>query len=328
MSRCQYLVPFTLLAACGVVEPIADSEPDAGANQNPEIALLEVSGGSPGEPVEVSCDAADPDGDELLVELEVSHGELAGDGPTATWQLPDREVAAAVVSCTAGDGRGGEVTASEEIAVEVTRDLVLHYPFAGTTENAAASDMRGSLAPGAAFVADRAGRPGAALRIPRIDAAPPLSAFDSDSRLVTDQLTVSAWLELDGLDPVDRAILEIRDPFGGPPLVELRVGPGDELVYRHADGATTSFAAPPSPPLPRQRFVHVAVAVGGGQAVTYIDGNAVQFSSATTPQLAETGPIAVGPIQSQVSLGVIDDLRFYDRALTAAEVAAIASGDI
>lgn len=316
-------------AACGRVTLISDDlEVDAGPNRAPEVTALTVPAAHPGAEIEVGCDATDADGDELTYELDVTAGTIDVDGAVATWRLPTTEVAEAEVSCTVTDAAGDAVVATETVPVVVGDGLVLHYRFLGDTTNAAGPDLTGALQPGGVYVADRTGRAASALRLPRMTATPGLSTLDTTNQFVTSALTVSAWISIDPLDPVDRNIFELRNVGGAPVTrMQLRIGPAGELVYGHQNGGGF-VTTPASGALPAGTFLHVAVTAGSGQITTYVNGAPFQFMAAASPQLFDSGSVAIGPLQTMTALGTIDDLRFYDRALSAAEIAAIAAGDM
>jgi hypothetical protein len=60
----------------------------------------------------ITCDATDPDGDELTYTWSAERGTISGEGPVVTWTAPG-EYGNYVITVTVSDGRGGEVTDSQ-----------------------------------------------------------------------------------------------------------------------------------------------------------------------------------------------------------------------
>ncbi|HEY6475086.1 MAG TPA: LamG-like jellyroll fold domain-containing protein [Polyangia bacterium] len=131
---------------------------------------------------------------------------------------------------------------------------------------------------------------------------------------VTTAVTVSVWVRRDGAGSGYPRILswngdglELADAAAGNTLGVWTPGLG-----WHSIG--TSFGT---------GFHHVAVTVGGGTLFVYFDGAQV-YTAATT--VALTGQMSIGTRWNGVEswVGAVDQVRVYDRALTAAEIAALA----
>jgi hypothetical protein len=65
---------------------------------------------------QITCDARDPDRDELTYSWSASGGTISGEGSTATWAAPAAS-GAYTIKVTVSDGRGGE--AKKEVSVDV-----------------------------------------------------------------------------------------------------------------------------------------------------------------------------------------------------------------
>ncbi|MBA7611977.1 hypothetical protein ES703_19210 [subsurface metagenome] len=63
----------------------------------------------PGGTGTITCEASDPDGDELTYTWSTERGAISGEGDTVTWTAPS-EYGNYVITVTVSDGRGGEVT--------------------------------------------------------------------------------------------------------------------------------------------------------------------------------------------------------------------------
>lgn len=64
----------------------------------------------------LTCDASDPDGDELTYEWSVERGNFSGEGAVVSWVGPS-EYGTFTITVTVTDGRGGEATDSIDIIV-------------------------------------------------------------------------------------------------------------------------------------------------------------------------------------------------------------------
>jgi chitinase len=81
------------------------------ANHQPIIASLEIEAewAVPSGSLQVTCNATDPDGDELSYEWSTSGGNITGTGSEVIWTAPE-EVGIYHVTVVVTDGHGGEDT--------------------------------------------------------------------------------------------------------------------------------------------------------------------------------------------------------------------------
>jgi Concanavalin A-like lectin/glucanases superfamily len=92
---------------------------------------------------------------------------------------------------------------------------------------------------------------------------------------------------------------------------------------------TNFFSATAFEPFPLGRFVHVAMTYDGIQQCGYIDGKSVTCQDVGWPLEADTTPFMMGAgirdsDVNQNMTGSIDDVRLYDVALSAEQIAALA----
>ncbi len=94
------------------------SPPPLPANEPPEIISVSASTDriGPLTVVSITCDAVDPDGDELMYTWSSSDGDMKGEGPEVKWVAPDSEGLHRIF-VKVEDGRGG--TAEESLALRV-----------------------------------------------------------------------------------------------------------------------------------------------------------------------------------------------------------------
>jgi len=87
------------------------------ANEPPYINNLvaDADWTTPSGSLEVTCNATDPDGDELSYEWSTSGGNITGTGPEVIWTAPE-EVGIYHVTVVVTDGHGGEDTASKYLS--------------------------------------------------------------------------------------------------------------------------------------------------------------------------------------------------------------------
>ena len=64
----------------------------------------------------ITCEASDPDGDELTYEWSAERGNISGEGATVSWVGPN-EYGTFYITVTVTDGRGGEVSGEIDIIV-------------------------------------------------------------------------------------------------------------------------------------------------------------------------------------------------------------------
>ncbi|OGO06283.1 MAG: hypothetical protein A2Z76_00985 [Chloroflexi bacterium RBG_13_56_8b] len=64
----------------------------------------------------LTCEASDPDGDELTYSWSAERGNISGEGPEVTWVAPS-EYGTFIITLTVTDGRGGEATYTISIIV-------------------------------------------------------------------------------------------------------------------------------------------------------------------------------------------------------------------
>jgi hypothetical protein len=142
-------------------------------------------------------------------------------------------------------------------------------------------------------------------------------AFRTNAALPTyDAITVSAWVRRDGAG------------LGSPRIVSAMYDELEVLDVEHTGTLGISLPGvglqPSSVTSFGTGFHHVAVTVGLGTLTLYYDG-AVVYTVATTIGLS--GPLTFGARNNNAEawVGAIDQVRVFDRALTAAEIARLAA---
>ncbi|MCA9299452.1 MAG: RICIN domain-containing protein, partial [Phycisphaerales bacterium] len=143
----------------------------------------------------------------------------------------------------------------------------------------------------------------------------------------TDDITVAAWVKWNGGAPWQRLFdfhndtqenfyLTPSSSFG---TMHLAITTNGSTREQHLDTA----------PLPTGVWTHVAVTIGGHTAVVYVNGRPATAGQVDlNPSDVAPTILAIGrsPYGDPLFRGEIDELRLYDIALTADQVAALARG--
>jgi hypothetical protein len=146
---------------------------------------------------------------------------------------------------------------------------------------------------------------------------------DAASLDLTSGMTLSAWVNPTTSSGWRTAVLK-EDPARsylvyGLYSAEPGAGPGG---YVRISGRTTSATGPSA--LPTDTWSHLTTTYDGATVRTYVNGALVASRAATGAMANSTGPLTIGgnAIWGEWFAGRIDEVRVYDRALTAAEVVA------
>ena len=129
--------------------------------------------------------------------------------------------------------------------------------------------------------------------------------------------TISVWVKFSGASSA-QGILSLN---GTGSAVRLGLGSGFLRVRKDSGTTLVQVAAPST-----NTWHHVAYTLSGTTNVLYVDGVATTATAtpdAAAPTAALAGATAAG---SERLAGALDDIRVYNRALTAAEVLALAQG--
>ncbi|MCI3242363.1 beta-L-arabinofuranosidase domain-containing protein [Streptomyces spinosisporus] len=169
----------------------------------------------------------------------------------------------------------------------------------------------------------------------RIGGAVVLDGTDGHVALAEDLLAgasayaLAAWVRLDGEPGAWSRIFDLGTGVTANLFLTPLSGDGT-LRYAITAGGAGGEQRIEADPLPTDRWVHVAVTYGDGIAVLYVDGAEAGRNANVTVEPRHFGNhIRAGYIgRSQYAdpylKGAVDDFRVYGRALSAAEVAALA----
>jgi hypothetical protein len=213
------------------------------------------------------------------------------------------------------------------VALEPTEGLVAHWKFdEGTGTTAADASGRGhtgTLLGGASWTA---GQVGGALSLDGVDGR--VQATESEALRLAGDKTVALWLK------------KHAEPAGYPHIFGKGgasyygrgyhlwddTGAGARLIWEqgYASGAPRSLFSSTS--LSTNVWYHVAGLVEGATIRLYLNGVLDAAGTLSAPPVARTDPVWMGHLSGFTHFpGLLDDVRVYDRALSAGEIAGLAA---
>ena len=136
---------------------------------------------------------------------------------------------------------------------------------------------------------------------------------------ITKQITISGWIR-----PVDRLGRQIISKGGtdGYELLTLKSGKVEFRFNRESNGSTYSLLSNKNYPSDGKTWLHVTATFDGSKSTIYFNGvQDISKTYSTTTIKSNTSEIQIGARKgtNQWS-GALDEIRLYNRALTAAEV--------
>lgn len=349
----QYTAPFTLTTTTTVraaafrvdLDPsgIAESEytvcADASCNEPPVANAGVDRTVVVGTQAFLSGSASyDPDTSELFLSDEWR--QTAGDPVTILNE--DETVAYATPSApgcfTFEYEIADEVTAVTD-SIDITAVPCLDEPPPGTIAEWRFDDATGATAAesaaganhgsvdGATWMPGRTFESGTALDFDGVDDAVDLGNFDIDSG----EMTLSAWIRIDDFDQMDGRIITKADGVQESDhvwmLSTMGSGPDHVLRFRVRTGGVTTTLIAHGSPLPTSVWTHVAATYDGTTMRLWQDG--VSVGDVGKTGMVDTDPTVPVAIGNQFARdrpfdGRIDEVRVFDRGLSATEIQRLA----
>ncbi|MBN1516851.1 RICIN domain-containing protein [Candidatus Sumerlaeota bacterium] len=197
--------------------------------------------------------------------------------------------------------------------------LVAQYNFDGDTNDSTVNANHAAITSAAAFDAGRAGEQAIVLdgSSNYLTLPPTVAGFD--------ELTVAAWIYWNGGDSWQR-IFDFGNGTSEYLFLSPKSGDGDLRLAVKNGGPEQQLKAAV---LPVDRWLHVAVTLGGHTAALYVDGVCVADTDSITIKPSDIKPALNLIGDSQFGQdphfnGKLDDFRIYNYALSADEVAELA----
>jgi fibronectin type 3 domain-containing protein len=221
---------------------------------------------------------------------------------------------------TAEDAAGNVSGASNQASVTVTivapTGLVAAYGFdegsGTTTADQSGNGNTGTLS-NTAWIPG--GRYGGALSF---DGSARVNVADSASLHLTTGMTLEAWVKPIALGGYNTVILKERTGFYAEALYANTDGNRPSAnVYTSGDHEQRGPAA-----VPVGAWTHLAATYNGATLALFVNGVSVATQAATGSIASNVGPLRIGgnAIWGEYFNGLIDEVRVYNRALSASEI--------
>jgi len=152
---------------------------------------------------------------------------------------------------------------------------------------------------------------------------------------ITDQLTIAAWIFLDGTITDYATAISRQIGTGLDQHYHLSVNAKQQaiLFITTPMAGQVVIGSPMRAPIPQQTWVHIAGTYDGSQARLYVNGTEVNSTPAHGAFAAETNPVVLsgngnGPAKtvSEFVPGRLDEIMLYGRALGPDEIARLEGG--
>ncbi len=206
-------------------------------------------------------------------------------------------------------------------AITLTDGLVAYYPLAGNANDASGNGNNGTVY-GANLVADRFGNPSAAYQF-HGNSSSYINATPTSSLNFAREITVSLWCAVDGAGTQSPRLVSIENlAMSGGGEIAWRNGPPRQFVFQYGSGSPTwsgNYA--------NGQWIHLVGVGTETSAMLYVNG--VLVSNVTVPAVGNIGQITLLNIGRMAYPGYdafdgrIDDVRIYNRALSADEIQAL-----
>ena len=230
-------------------------------------------------------------------------------------------------------GCGGAGADGSDGSPDITTGLVAYYPFSGNATDASGNGNHASATTNVTLVADRNGNAASAYEFNGNDSQIVVpSSASSSLETATAAGTMAAWIRLDGYSISGQSfgpILMKATTTGGtassnPFMYRMLVSSGGIGIALNNwnNGVSGSYSFDTSGSL----WYHVASTWDGNSAKFYVDGTLIEnqpYSQTTAGDGLDMVIGADSPGFYESFNGTLDEIRIYNRALSAAEIEAV-----
>jgi hypothetical protein len=211
--------------------------------------------------------------------------------------------------------------------------LVAYYPFNGNANDESGNGNHGELLGKTKLTTDRKGHANSAYNFGGYYNSSAIKIANSTSLHFTDQLTISAWYKLDGLDGMNGYGSYSAD--GAHCIIAKDGDRGGLWLCRHSAGINNSTSLGSGfsaniPELPSAgEWTHIAAIVGSNSIEIFQNGQSVIKNAYDNVTITEAnnrdlyiGMFGIAGGWYPMN-GDIDDMRIYNRALTGSDIQAL-----
>lgn len=195
--------------------------------------------------------------------------------------------------------------------------LIAHYPFNGNANDESVYRLHGTIYGSATFAADRCETSNGAISLDGID---DYIELVNESSFDLDEFTIVAVIKVADYEQ-ENWIISKGSSFGN---FSLRIKTDGYADYTHQtlDGNWSALVS--NNPVPVDEFFNIAVTVSLAEFNSYINGEPAKMHQNPTPPLCNDDPVTIGGggyhSVSNFFKGTIDEVRIYNRALSASEI--------
>ncbi|MCB9249429.1 MAG: T9SS type A sorting domain-containing protein [Ignavibacteriales bacterium] len=291
-----------------VIESFNDNPQILNFNANPRKIDL-------GKETEITCNAEDIDGDELIYEWKSKFGSISGIGKTVTWSAPNAS-GNYFVSCKVTDGKGGEAADSISISVRdfsiiQSGNLICFYPFTGNANDE--SGNNNGIISGATSTSDRFGNNNSALSFDGVNDN--VTVANTNSINFTKAITINLWVNISTFFEREQYVIshgnwERRWKIS---ISNNRL----RWTIKTTAGVTDLDS---ETLLSANTLYNITVIYSGSEMEIYLNGKLDAFKNWTGDILAANIDLTIAQtIPGETSFnfkGTLDDIRIYDYALS------------
>jgi len=277
-----------------------------------EPSIVETGGES-----SITCDASDPEGEDLIYNWSAETGTINGNGETVNWTAPD-EVGLYNIRCRVEDENGLED--SDSVAVVAGR-MVAYLPFSGNAQDVSGFENHG-LVNGAELSYDQSAIPNSAYAFDGVHDN--IQIRSNLSLNFTEEMTVNLWMKIEEHRDNETFVIshgswENRWKVSIIPSRHLRW-----TVKNDPSTGSNVVDLDSQNPMTAGVWYNIAVTYGLGTVKIYLNGeedNSRDWTGKINPSDIDLVIGQMRPGNTEYNFpGSVDEVRIYNKVLTAEEI--------